>query len=163
MASKVSNLVSDTNENLLRVNLSKFFTDLEAEIQKALIEYWSDTLLLQGQLNLILAPIHEKHQEYYELVMHHKLQEFKRAKQSANRVVKREQKRVAMKSAKPVKFTHNRNNLFGTLQYSEDRLANNTFTASQNTSANLTMILQGSPGNQNINGKRNILFLNQTD
>ena len=133
LASKVSSLVSDTNENLLRVNLTKFFTDLEAEIQKALIEYWSDTLLLQGQLNLILAPIHEKHQEYYELIMRHKLQEFKRAKQSANRIVKREQKRVAMKSAKPVKFTHNRNNLFGTLQYSEDRLATNTFTASQNT------------------------------
>ena len=133
LASKVSNLVSDTNENLLRVNLTKFFTDLESEIQKALIEYWSDTLLLQGQINLILAPIHEKHMEYYELIMRHKLQEFKRAKQSANRVVKRERKRVSLKAAKPVKFTANRNNLFGTLKYSEDRLANNTFTATENT------------------------------
>ena len=145
LASKVSNLVSDTNENLLRVNLTKFFTDLEAEIQKALMEYYNDTFMLQGQINLILAPIHEKHQEYYELIMRHKLQEFKRAKQSANRVVKREQKRVAMKSAKPVNFIHNRNNLFGTLQYSEDRLANNTFTASQNTlnrvDSNISQIL----------------------
>lgn len=37
------------------------------------------------------------------------------------------------------------------------------FYNKDDTSANLTMILQGSPGNQNINGKRNILFLNQTD
>lgn len=133
LASKVSNLVSDTNENLLRVNLTKFFTDLEAEIQKALLEYYNDTFMLQGQINLILAPIHEKHQEYFELIMRHKLQEFKRAKQSANRVVKREQKKVSLKAAKPVKFTANRNNLFGTLKYSEDRLANNTFTATENT------------------------------
>ena len=133
LASKVSNLVSDTNENLLRVNLSKFFTDLEAEIQKALLEYYNDTFMLQGQINLILAPIHEKHQEYFELIMRHKLQEFKRAKQSANRVVKREQKRASLKAAKPVKIIANRDNLFGTLKYSEDRLANNTFTASQNT------------------------------
>ena len=67
LATRITDLVSETNENLLRVNLSKFFTDLEADIQKALIEYWSDTILLQGQLDLILAPIHEKHEEYYTL------------------------------------------------------------------------------------------------
>ena len=132
LASQVSNLVSDTNENLLRVNLSKFFTDLEAEIQSALMEYWNDTMLLQGQVNLILAPIHEKHQEYFELIMKHKLQEFKRAQQQGKRLVKRQQK-LALKASQPVRLTATRNNLFGTLKYSEDRLTNNTFTASQNT------------------------------
>lgn len=132
LASQVSNLVSDTNENLLRVNLSKFFTDLEAEIQSALMEYWNDTMLLQGQVNLILAPIHEKHQEYYELIMKHKLQEFHRAEQQGKRLVKR-QEQSAMKASKPVKMTATRNNLFGTLKYSEDKLANDTFKASQNT------------------------------
>lgn len=132
LASHVSNLVSETNENLLRVNLSKFFTDLEHDIQSALLEYWNDNSMLMGQLNLILAPIHEKHQEYYELIMRHKLQEFHRAEQMGKRLVKRATN-MAMKSAKPVKFVHNRDNLFGTLQYSEDKLANTTFTASQNT------------------------------
>lgn len=132
LASQVSNLVSDTNENLLRVNLSKFFTDLEQDIQSALMEYWNDTVLLQGQLNLILSPIHEKHQEYYELIMKHKLQEFHRAEQQGKRLVKR-QEQSAMKAAKPVKMTATRNNLFGTLKYSEDKLANDTFKASQNT------------------------------
>jgi len=132
-ASKVSNLVSDTNENLLRVNLSKFFTDLEADIQKALIEYWNDNLLLQGQINLILAPIHEKHHEYFDLLMSHKLQEFRRAVKLGERLVKREQRKVAMKSAQPVQFTHNRDNLFGTLEYTEDRLSEYTFTASEST------------------------------
>ena len=132
-ASKVSNLVSDTNENLLRVNLSKFFTDLEADIQKALIEYWNDNLLLQGQINLILAPIHEKHHEYFDLLMSHKLQEFRRAVKLGERLVKREQRKVAMKSAQPVQFTHNRDNLFGTLEYTEERLSEYTFTASEST------------------------------
>ena len=132
LASQVSNLVSDTNENLLRVNLSKFFTDLEQEVQSALMEYWNDTMLLQGQVNLILASIHEKHQEYYELIMKHKLQEFHRAEQQGKRLVKR-QEQSAMKASKPVKMTATRNNLFGTLKYSEDKLANDTFKASQNT------------------------------
>lgn len=132
LASQVSRIASDTNENLLRVNLSKFFTDLEHEVQSALLEYWNDHMLLQGQVNLILASIHEKHQEYYELIMKHKLQEFHRAEQMGKRLVKR-QEQSAMKASKPVKFTANENNLFGTLKYSEDKLANDTFTASQNT------------------------------
>lgn len=133
LASQVSNLVSETNENLLRVNLTKFFTDLEHEIQSSLLEYWNDTILLQGQVNLILSPIHEKHQEYYKLLMEHKLQEFKRAEKEGERLVKREMNRIANKAAKPVKFDYNKNNLFGTLQYSENRLAEYTFTASQKT------------------------------
>ena len=133
LASQVSNLVSDTNENLLRINLSKFFTDLEADIQKALIDYWNNRLLLQGQVNLILAPIHEKHQEYYDLLMEHKLQEFNRSKKTGERLVKRARDNVALKSTSPVKFTHTPNNLFGTLEYTEDKLANDTFTASEHT------------------------------
>lgn len=133
LASQVSNLVSDTNENLLRINLSKFFTDLEAEIQKALVDYWNDRLLLQGQVNLILAPIHEKHQEYYDLLMKHKLQEFNHSKKTGERLVKRARDNVALKSTSPVKFTHAPNNLFGTLEYTEDKLANDTFTASEHT------------------------------
>ena len=132
LASQVSNLVSDTNENLLRVNLSKFFTDLEQDIQSALMEYWNDTVLLQGQLNLILAPIHEKHQEYYELIMKHKLQEFKRGKRTGERLVRRQQGQ-ALKASKPVKFHHSPKELFGTLQYSEDKLSKDTFTASEFT------------------------------
>ena len=132
LASQVSRIASDTNENLLRVNLSKFFTDLEHDIQSALLEYWNDHMLLQGQVNLILASIHEKHQEYYELIMKHKLQEFHRAEKLGERLVKR-QEQSAMKAAKPVRFTANKDNLFGTLQYSEDRLAEHTFTASENT------------------------------
>jgi SPP1 gp7 family putative phage head morphogenesis protein len=89
-------------------------------------------MLLQGQVNLILASIHEKHQEYYELIMKHKLQEFHRAEQMGKRLVKRQQQ-SAMKATKPVRITANRDNLFGTLQYSEDKLANDTFKASQNT------------------------------
>ena len=132
LASQVSNLVSDTNENLLRVNLSKFFTDLEQDIQSALMEYWNDTVLLQGQLNLILSPIHEKHQEYYELIMKHKLQEFNRGKRTGERLVRRQQGQ-ALKASKPVKFQHSPKELFGTLQYSEDKLSKDTFTASEFT------------------------------
>lgn len=133
LATKVSKVVSDTNENLLRVNISKFFTDLEAEIQKALMEYWNDTMLLQGHINLILAPLHEKQREYYELLLSHKLDEFHRGEAKGKRLVKRATKKVAMKAAKPIKFTHNKNTLFGTLQYTEDKLARDTFTASETT------------------------------
>ena len=132
LATRITDLVSETNENLLRVNLSKFFTDLEADIQKALIEYWSDTILLQGQLDLILAPIHEKHEEYYNLIVKHKLEEYNRAGKSAARVVKRQQS-MALKNIKNISFTHTPENLFGTLKYSEDKLRTNTFNASENT------------------------------
>ena len=135
MASRVSNLVTETNENLLRVNLSKFFADLEHEIQSALVEYWNDTVLLQGQLNLILAPIHEKTKEYYEILLSHKLEEFNRGKETGRRLVKRANHNAALKAKKkvPVKFTANENNLFGTLTYTEDKLEQDTFAASELT------------------------------
>lgn len=131
----MSRLVSDSNENLLRINLSKFFTDLEQDIQKALFEYWSNTDLKKGQVNLILAPIHEKHQEYYELIMNHKLNEFRRSERIGTLLVfnERQKKHVAMKAENPVNFEHSPNNLFGTLSHTEQTLANQTFTASEGT------------------------------
>jgi len=130
----MSSLVSDSNENLLRINISKFFTDLEQDIQKALFEYWNDDLK-KGQVNLMLAPIHEKHQEYYEIIMHHKLNEFRRSQRIGTLLVfnERQKKLHSFKSEKPVEFAHSPNNLFGTLPEAEEKLANNTFTASEGT------------------------------
>lgn len=131
LASQMSNLVSDANENLLRVNVSRFFTDLEHDIQEALFTYWNENLTV-GQLNLILAPIHEKHREYYNLLLHHKLNEFRRSARTGALLVHNAKKHIALK-AEPVKFTANENNLFGTLQYTEEKLAKDTFNASDIT------------------------------
>ena len=137
LATQITDLVSATNENLLRVNLSKFFTDLEHEIQSALIEYWTDNGLLQGQTQLITAPIHEKHKEYYELLLSHTIDEFNRGADIGARLVERATENVSLKSTSvkkvPVTFTANRNNLFGTKKFTQNRLEKDTFVASEYT------------------------------
>lgn len=150
----MSRMVSDANENLLRVNIDKFFTDLEHEIQEALFTYWNNNLT-NGQLNLILAPIHEKHREYYNLLMRHKLDEFRRSFRIGTLLTYNAKNRVAMK-AEPVKMTHSPDNLFGTLNYTEEKLAKDTFNASditlQRVDENINQILTaGYKSGQGIN------------
>ena len=137
LASKIAYKRSLNNEERLERELQRFFYKLKKEVLRAVDQYWSDTLLLQGQVNLIVEPVHEAHKEYYELLEKYIKREYKLGKVEGKRLVEiaNSRAKTAHKSEKiPFKpYLKNRNDLFGTLPSAEERLLNKTFTASERT------------------------------
>ena len=126
------------NEAQLEKELGRFFRKLKKEVLKGLEEYWSDYQLLQGQVNLMLSPIHEAHKEYYEIIKKYKLREYQLGKAEAKRLTKRANKeRVALKAATTLGIQgfvdKDKSALFGTIPKAEQDLLNRTFRASENT------------------------------
>ena len=120
--------------------LSTFFKRLKKEVLNALHEYWSEYHLLQGQINLMVAPVHEAHKEYYEILEKYIRREYKlgvaEAKRNVNRLERKN--RVALKAAvqMPIKgFIKRDNELFATDPKAERDLLNRSFRASENTMA----------------------------
>ena len=102
---------------------------------EAFDEYYSETLFLKGQLELILAPIHESHQAYYNLLLDANREMFNRGKQQGERLVQDALRKVAFKARKPIQFQHKDTPYyhFGTLPFTETHLEQYTFTASEHT------------------------------
>ena len=126
------------NEAQLEKELGRFFKKLKKEVLKGLDEYWSDYQLLQGQVNLMLSPIHEAHKEYYEIIKKYKLREYELGKAEAKRLIKRANKdKVALKAVTTLGIQgfvdKDKNSLFGTIPKAEEDLLNRTFRTSQNT------------------------------
>ena len=126
------------NEAQLEKELGRFFRKLKKEVLKELNEYWSDYQLLQGQVNLMLSPVHEAHKEYYEIIRKYKLREYELGKAEAKRLIKRANKdKVALKAATTLSIQgfidKDKNSLFGTIPKAEEDLLNRTFRTSQNT------------------------------
>ena len=140
LASKVNSLRTDVNEASLKHDLFTFFKDLQDKILTALSEYWNDDFMLQGQIDLILAPIFESQKDYYDLLLKYNMKEFRKGKQTAKRLVKiakgditgADKAEVDLNKGVKASFTKQKE-LFGTLQYSEDKLRNQTFIASEST------------------------------
>ena len=137
LASKIAYKRSLNNEERLERELQRFFYKLKKEVLRALDQYWSDTLLLQGQVNLIVEPVHEAHKDYYELLEKYIKREYKLGKVEGKRLVEiaNSRAKTAHKSEK-IPYTprlKNRNDLFGTLPSAEERLLNKTFVASERT------------------------------
>ena len=132
LANQLTQLINSNLEEQLRKDLVKFFRKQMNLVLVAFDEYYNDTLLLMGHVNLILAPVHESHQEYYELLLKHNLEMFHRGEVMAERLVPV----GALKASKPVRIEHTEQPWdahFGTLQFSEDYLEGYTFTASEVT------------------------------
>ena len=126
------------NEAQLEKELGRFFKRLKKEVLKGLNEYWSDYQLLQGQVNLMLSPIHEAHKEYYEIIRKYKLREYQLGKAEAKRLTRLANKdKVALKAATTLGIQgfvdKDKNSLFGTIPKAEEDLLNRTFRASENT------------------------------
>ena len=128
------------NEQGLERELSRFFKRLQKEVIQALHEYWSEYHLLQGQVNLMVAPVHEAHREYYEILEKYVRREYKLGQAEAKRNVARLERknRMALKSATvmPIKgfINYNKDNgLFATDPKAERDLLNRTFRASEQT------------------------------
>ena len=137
LASKIAYKRSLHNEERLEKALAKFFNNLKKEVLKALDEYWSDYQLLQGQVDLITAPVHTAHKDYYELLTLYIKKEYRLGSKEAKRLVDNANRKqqFAHKSINlPVQaFIKNDNDLFATLQGAEERLLNKVFTASERT------------------------------
>ena len=138
LATQVALKRRQNNEAQLEKELGRFFKRLKKEVLKGLDEYWSDYQLLQGQVNLMLSPIHEAHKEYYEIIRKYKLREYRLGKAEAKRLTKRANKdKVALKAATTLSIQgfidKDKNNLFGTIPKAEEDLLNRTFKTSQNT------------------------------
>ena len=137
LASQIAYKRTQNNEVQLEKALAKFFNKLKKEVLNALDEYWKDYQMLQGHIDLITAPVHEAHKEYYELLTLYIKREYRLGSAEAKRLVKlaNSKQRVASKSMRmPVRAIIKKDNdLFGTLPSAEERLLNRTFTASERT------------------------------
>ena len=139
LASQISVKRTLKNEKALERELSKFFKRLQKEVLSALEEYWSEYQLLQGQINLMVAPVHEAHREYYEILEKYVRREYKLGQAEAKRNVERltRKNRVAFKAtiSMPIKgfINHNKYDLFETSPRAERDLLDRTFRASEQT------------------------------
>ena len=121
---------SENNEKQLTLEIAQYFHSIEEEVQKLLQEYGHTEYLLQGQLKLILSPIKASHEEYYNIIKEHVLREFDLGTREGDRLVELHNPEVIVSE---VMNEIRRNNLFGTLEYSEERLLNDEFIATQQT------------------------------
>ena len=136
LANQLQKKITELKEDKLRQAITDFFKKEKELVLVAFDEYYQEVMLLQGHIDLILAPIHELQEEYYQLLLEHNLDFYHRGMLQAERLVKRELKQQALKAAKPVQFLHDKDkptDLFGTIPYSEDYLERYTFTATEKT------------------------------
>ena len=139
LANQLTQRINEVKEDQLRIAVSEFFRKQRNLVLAAFDEYYLEEMLLQGHIDLILAPIHELQKEYYELLLEHNRDMFRRGEAQAERLVDNAKRQYSMKAKKTVDFLHDNENKytqhFGTLQFSEDYLENYTFTATEKTSA----------------------------
>ncbi|MBQ6345000.1 MAG: minor capsid protein [Methanobrevibacter sp.] len=143
MAAQISYRRSELNEESLYVELHNFFQHLKETVLHELHEYWKDddSILLEGQLDLILAPIFESQQKYYNILRKHNIKEYNFGCREARRLVKLARKPVSslkaesntIKVNKLANLNVDKDELFGTNDWTQQKLLNQSFTASENT------------------------------
>ena len=142
LAAKTSVLRSLNNEQALKYELTQFFENLKKEVLHELEEYYNDEFMFQAQADLILSPIFESHQKYYNILRKYNHKEYYFGRKTGRRLVKLAQKKakkntiqIADKSRAPsiLSASINKDELFGTNPYVEQELLNKSFIASENT------------------------------
>lgn len=140
LASQIALKRSANNERQLQQALSQLFRKLSEDVLGNLEEYWSEYQLLQGQITLMVKPIEEAQEEYYQILEKYIRREYKLGNKEAQRLVnlamtKQAHKSIFDKLRKAVNIKATRYNLFGTLEQAEEELLTKTFIASQRTIA----------------------------
>lgn len=143
LASQIALKRSQNNESELENALAKYFKIIEAAIQRNLETYWSDNMLLQGQVDLILQPLIDGEDAYYQILEQYIKREYQLGTAEAKRLVELTTNRQANKSIfdqlrKLVNIKATRNNLFGTLKDAEEELLERTKIFSKRTLARVT-------------------------
>lgn len=164
LIAQLNSKLSDVNERQLQTAIRDYFHGLREEVLDNLEEYWSEYQLLQGQINLIVAPVQESHQQYYDILVKYDKKEYQLGEAEAKRLIKHTNQ-YANKSIIPKRikaFIKNDNNLFGTIRWSEEDLLNKVFIASKRTLARVTselnqIITDGYTSGKGINIVANML------
>lgn len=130
LASQIALKRSENNEHQLTLELAAYFKTIEDEVQRLLQEYGHTEILLNGQLKLIVSPVKASTNEYYEIIKKHVLHEYDLGTAEGDRLVQLNNPDLVVSE---VMNEIRRNNLFGTLEYTEEKLLNETFTASERT------------------------------
>ena len=128
---------SQNNETQLQRAVSRYFKIIKQQVLTELEEYWSDYQLVLGQIDLMTRPIMDSHEQYYSILEKFIRREFGLGKREAERLVKLSTPQ-AHKAIRPLRFFHNRNNLFGTLKDAENDLLSKVFVSSKQTLARVT-------------------------
>ena len=165
LIAQLNSKLSENNERQLELAVRDFFKGLREEVLSNLEEYWSEYHLLQGQIDLILAPIQEKQEEYYNILVKYDKREYKLGEDEAQRLVNilENEEAYAEKAIRRFrKYIRRVDNLFGTIKWSEEQLLNKVFTASQRTMAKVTsdlnqLITKGYTEGKGINVVANTL------
>lgn len=140
LIAQLNKAISTNNEQQLERAVSKYFKELQKEVLDNLEEYWSEYQLLQGHINLIIAPVEESHEKYYNILAKHDRKEYKLGNKEAERLIKIINEQSAEKSIrKRIRgYIKKKDNLFGTIEWSEEDLLNRVFIASKRTLARVT-------------------------
>jgi len=128
------------NEEQLERAISKYFKGLREEVLDNLEEYWSDYQMLQGHINMIIAPIEESHEQYYNILVKHDKREYQLGVKEAERLIDIINGKHAEKGIRHIfrKVIRSDKPFFATLKWTEEDLLNKTFIASKRTLARIT-------------------------
>ena len=163
LIAQMNKALSTNNERQLERAISRYFKSLRKEVLANLEEYWSEYQLLQGQIDLIIAPIEESHDQYYKILSKYDSKEYKLGEKEARRLIQYTNEANAQKSKRRIQgFIKRADNLFGTIQWSEEDLLQKVFIASKRTLARVTselnqIITEGYTSGKGINIVANML------
>ncbi len=163
LIAQLNDALSRNNEKQLERAVSNYFKDLKKEVLNNLEEYWSEYQLMQGQINLIIAPVEQSHETYYNILAKHDKKEYKLGQQEAKRLIKTVNDANAQKGIRRLKgYIKRVDDLFGTIRWTEEDLLQKTFIASKRTLARVTgelntIITQGYTSGKGINIVANML------
>lgn len=144
LASQIALKRSQNNETELQNALARYFKIIEDAVLRNLDEYWSDNILLKGQVDLILQPITDAEDAYYQILEQYIKREYQLGIAEAKRLVTLANERQSHKAVFRRKFIQgvrtiaNRFNLFGTLDDAETELLQRTKIFSKRTLARIT-------------------------
>ena len=155
---------SEVNEKQLEIAIGKHFRKLREQILSNLEEYWSDYQMLQGHINMIIAPIEESHEQYYKILERHDKKEFRLGAKEAERLIDIINGKYSEKGLRRSlrRIIRNDQPFFGTLKWTEEDLLNKTFIASKRTLARVAsdinqIITKGYTDGHGINVVANML------
>jgi len=165
LIAQLNSKLSESNEKQLEKAISKYFKELREEVLDNLEEYWSDYQMLQGQINLIIAPIENSHEQYYNILAKHDKREYQLGGKEAQRLVNilKKDEKYSQKAIRRFRsYIRRIDALFGTIKWSEEDLLERTFIASQQTLARVSrdinkIITKGYTDGKGINVVANML------
>lgn len=152
---KMENIIQFMYEDELKTSVAEIFHSMRTEILANLEAYYGD-VLFNAHMDLILAPIHEHHKQYYETIVKYKLKEHRKGRVQGKRLITRAKKYAKQYSKAyysgavkadtiniPMGSIIEKDKLFATSDYSAEQMRDKTFVASENTLARVDKDING--------------------